>query len=241
MIRPCSRLSRRRLLVPPVMVTAGLLFAVTAEAQIPAVDALLKKVKGVGIWAGPAWFTGSAELDAAPARDVGIEGSISLATRNDWSFELDISFEQFAGFRAKNPTLDLRARIEALPGATFYVSPPFTFGPDGDTRVYVGINVGQAKLVDAKAFDSAGQEFSLTGASAQFGTAIGFVNLTSGFFVEFSYRNRIFESLTFSSASNATVPAGWPRSLDASIFSVRFGFQYFIRDEGTNAAGGAQP
>jgi hypothetical protein len=204
------------------------------EGQIPAVDALLKKVKGVGIWAGPAWFTGSDDLEGSPAREVGIEGSISLASVNGWSFELDASYENFAGFEASNPSFDFHASIQALPGATLYVSPPLSFGPGAGSRVYFGINVGPMKLIDAKAFAPNDDEFSIKASGAQFGFSLGAVDLNSGFFIELAYRNRSFESLEFSGSD--PVPGTWPRSLNANAILLRFGFQYFS-DIGGGAGG----
>jgi hypothetical protein len=199
-----------------------------ANAQIPAVDKLLDKVKGVSIWAGPAWLTGSDELEGSSPRDVGLEGSISIATPADWSFDLNVSFESFAGFTAAEASLDLRASIQALPGATLYVSPPVFLGPGEGSRPYVGVNVGRAKLWRAQAFTSAGEKFSVEGETTQFGFAVGVVELNSGFFVELTYRNRDFASLEFTSDDDAiAVPPTWPRSLNANMVGLRFGFQFF--------------
>ena len=210
-----------------IVAALALVFTNPAAGQLPALDKLLEKTKGISLWAGPAWLLHSDELTASPARDIGIEGAISLQALNPdsgtWSVELHVSFEQFAGFEARNPELDLRARIEALPGATIYLAPPLK----GNLIPYMGAHVGNAKIKDGKAFTTTGEEFTVEGATTQFGVAVGVVDIDkTGFFVELAYRHRIFESITYKGPANAMQPASWPRSLDASALQLRFGVQY---------------
>ncbi len=78
-----------------IVAALALVFTNSAAGQIPAVDKLLEKTKGISIWAGPAWLLHSDELTASPARDIGIEGAISLQSLDSdsgvWSVELYVS------------------------------------------------------------------------------------------------------------------------------------------------------
>ena len=160
----------------------------------------------------------------------GAEVLINLPGTDGTAFELALGTNVVQGFRATEPSLDLRTSLRSLPTISVYAS-QLGLPETSPIMPYVGANFGVLTLWNARGYLSDGTTVPVSGETFELGAAVGaYVNTgpLSGLYVEASYRHREFESLTWDAPQ---LPAGWPRSLNASGGFVSVGWQFYLTRE----------
>jgi hypothetical protein len=213
-----------------------------ARGQVGAIEALLKRATGVDLYGEVGALTHSKALttsdywsrdllgDKGGLRGTGLEFLFDMdelgVSREHWSFEMGVGYDNLRGLTASEPSLDLHCSIRELPSLTVYGLMPYDL-PLGLTP-YVGISTGWVQLVNAQAYDSAGTIYSLDASTYELGLLGGFYEVVSKdrawVFIEGSFRHRKFDSVKWSSP-NQKLPNRWPRSLDADAALISAGLQ----------------
>src|SRR5262249_13928297 len=150
-----------------------------------------------------------------------------------------IGYEQLAGFRAKEPSLDLHGAIQTVPSISIYVSQGDST-TDGKGRrerrvsAYVGVSTGLTLAMNLRGYNSAGFQYSADGSTYPLGVAVG-VATSRGLLVELSYVYREFHSLDWKFPPNSptspapALPTGWPRSINASTLTLAIGWEISLK------------
>jgi hypothetical protein len=153
------------------------------------------------------------------------------------TYELGLGASYLRGFEAREPSLDLRGSLRALPTISLYGSTPRAFGTDLVSS-YLGLNFGLLELWHAQAYDPGGERWSVRAQTFELGTTAGiYLNRGpfSGLFFEGSYRLRRFPTIEWSPASAQALPPEWPRSLDFSGPLFNLGWQFSVGREAPSA------
>ncbi|HEU4886113.1 MAG TPA: hypothetical protein VFT45_27995 [Longimicrobium sp.] len=203
-----------------------------ALASIPAaaqdlglVEGLFDEVSAVAI---------SYHLGGVPSSDeigsdgllhgAGTEVLINLAQAGKTEFELGLGASYLQGYTAREPSLDLRTSLRALPVVSLYASRPVT----GDVDAYLGGSFGLAELWNAQAYDASGNAWDVEARTFEVGASAGLylgIGGLPGVFTEAGWRLRRFSSVKWLSQNEEPLPAEWPRSLDFSGYFVSLGLQ----------------
>jgi hypothetical protein len=159
---------------------------------------------------------------------VGVEVLLDLPNAGDTEFELGLGGNVFTGLEATEPTLDLRASLRTLPAVSVYAA---GIGVPADSPVdpYVGLSFGLAELWNARGYDADGNVYPVEAETFELGATAGLYvdKPLPGLYVEVGYRHRRFGSVAWEAE---TLPAGWPRALDASTWQAAIGWQFRLRN-----------
>lgn len=210
----------------------GLLLAVPAQAQFFTVfDDLFKNVNAIVFYGQGGTLISTDEITGTASEGNvyggGAEVLINLPGTPSTTFELALGTNVVQGFEATEPSLDLRGSLRSLPTISVYASRLGT--PDTSPIIpYLGANFGVLSLWNAHGYLPDGTVIALDGETFELGASAGVYaskGPLAGLYIEFSYRHREFESLTWDTPQLAE---GWPRSLNASGGFVSVGWQFFI-------------
>ncbi|MGH7720254.1 MAG: hypothetical protein ACREON_15600 [Gemmatimonadaceae bacterium] len=144
-----------------------------------------------------------------------------------WLIEIGLGYGQVGGFRAQDPTFDLRGTIRELPAFSVYLT-------HTKSDLYMGLRSGLLELQSMRIYDQSGELSTVDGstfslglmAGRSFGVPGGFENLS--FFVEGAYTFRKFASLEYDTPFTV-FPERYPRELSFSGWDVGVGFQLDLR------------
>lgn len=160
---------------------------------------------------------------------VGVELLLDLPNAGGTEFELGLGGNVLTGLEATEPSLDLRASIRTLPAVAVYAA---GIGVPDDSPIdpYVGLSFGLAELWNARGYDQEGNVYPLEAETFELGATAGLYidRPLPGLYIEVGYRHRRFGSVAWATES---LPAGWPRSLDASTWQGVIGWQFRLRND----------
>lgn len=173
------------------------------------------------------WLTSDENLDTRGSALLGYGVEVLFALKDDpkasYAVELALGYNYLTGFRSTNPALDLRGSMRTLPELSVYA----TYEKLGRVEPYVGIHTGLLDLWHTQAYDTDGEQYSVSSEAFQAGLTTGIV--VRGVWVEGSYRIRNFPSLDWVlPGDQTTLPPDFPRTLDLSGWSLRVGYQFPI-------------
>jgi hypothetical protein len=139
-----------------------------------------------------------------------------------WTLEVGIGYGQTEGFRLRDPSLEMNAMVRNLPAVTLYLS----YEPVG---TYLGLRTGLMRTEALQVVDAEGTVYRGRGEAFQMGALAGyaFPLRPTWLFVEGGYTLRTFPSVEWS--ATGPLPAGIPRRLDASGWTVAAGIQFPVR------------
>jgi hypothetical protein len=139
-----------------------------------------------------------------------------------WSMEVGIGYGQTEGLRLRDPELEMNATVRNLPAVTLYLS----YEPVG---TYVGLRTGLMRTDALQVVDAEGTVYRGRGEAFQMGALAGyaFPLRPAYLFVEGGYTLRAFPSVEWTAPG--PLPAGLPRRLDASGWTVVAGIQFPVR------------
>lgn len=221
------------------VLAAALAAAAPAAAQdLGFVEGLFEEVTAVTVYYQTGGVPGSAEVSSGALHGAGSEVLINLKSSGAVSYELGLGASFLRGYRADEPSLDLRASLRALPTVSLYVTRDSLLGP---LSAYVGGSFGLIELWNAQAYGPSGQPWDVTARTFELGAALGlYLNRgpLTGLFVEGGYRSRDFHSVRWESRADETLPLAWPRSLDLSGPVLSLGWQVQLGTEAAGAEGG---
>jgi hypothetical protein len=207
------------------------LAAAPATAQdLGLVEGLFDEVSAVTVFYQWGRITGSDDVRGDGLNGAGTEVLINLTSTASTDFELGLGASYLRGYTAVEPTLDLRTAVRALPTVSLYVSHEVARTP---LSVYGGGSFGLLELWHAQAYDAADRTWDLEARTFEFGVSGGvYVGLgpLPGVFAEAAWRSRKFSSVQWDGPDDA-IPAGWPRSLDLSGYSLSLGLQVQLPDD----------
>ncbi len=175
------------------------------------------------LWKGMEVRRSDGRADTIYTYDVEALPAPPVPERTIWTFEMGLGYGQLAGFKLRNPALDLRGSVRDLPAASLYA----TFEPTG---TYGGLRSGYMKTQGLQLIADSGERFTgaadafLVGGALGEALEIGAVAL----FLETSYTVRYFPSVRWEADA---LPAGAPRDLGLSLWSVSAGIQVSLRPE----------
>ncbi len=159
---------------------------------------------------------------------VGVEVLLDLPNAGGTEFELGLGANVLTGMEATEPSLDLRGAIRTLPAVSVYAA---GIGVPDDSPVdpYVGLSFGLSELWNARGYDEAGTIYPMEAEAFELGATAGLYidRPFPGLYFEVGYRHRRFGSIAWEAE---TLPAGWPRSLDASTWQAAIGWQFRLRN-----------
>lgn len=159
---------------------------------------------------------------------LGVEVLLNIDRDGPTVFELGLGTSVDGGFEATAPSLDLRGSFRTLPQVAVYAS---EFGIPETTPVtpYLGLTFGVVDLWNAVGYDDAGTAVPVSGTTYQIGATAGIYmqQVLPGLYAEVSLRQRDFASLRW---DTETLPASWPRSINASLLSMAVGWQFSVGD-----------
>lgn len=218
---------RLRTSVVLAALAALVLAARPAAAQdLGMVEALFDEVSAVTVFYQSGWVPSSDEIASDGAvHGAGSEVLVSLASSGRMTYELGLGASYLRGYRATEPTLDLRATLRALPTVALYATRDSLFGR---VSAYAGGTFGLVELWNAQAYGPSGQPWDVEARTFELGGSVGlYLNsgLLRGLFGEAGYRFREFHSVKWSSSADEELPAAWPRSLDFSGPVASVGWQ----------------
>lgn len=176
------------------------------------------------VFFGPAGFIHSDALkEGGELQEVGL-------VLNNPRLNISIGFDMLSGFTAREPSLDLRGSIVALPTVSaFHRETLPRIIPDVSMSGGIGIGIGLSRLQDVRATipqsPQPDRAVKLGGSGyhvgASVGTSLGFGR--AGIFISGSYRYTRFPSLEWTDDKTFVPPAGWPTSMDMWTGTVRVG------------------
>ncbi|HEX8358991.1 MAG TPA: hypothetical protein VF613_02660 [Longimicrobium sp.] len=213
--------------------------ATPAHAQLDFITGVFKEVNSVTLSVQGGGIPGSHNLTTRGSDCPGggvcgmfAEVLIDLPDLGRTEMELGLGTGYLRGFGAREGTLDLRGALRAFPVVSAYATFP-EIRRLARIQPYAGLSVGVAELWNARGYDPAGTVFGVDGETLDFGGAAGlYLTPLGGLFVEGAYRVRHFESVTWDlpDAAGERLPANWPRSLDATGWTLSLGWQFEFRD-----------
>lgn len=222
------------------LLAAALCAAATpAYAQMEFLTDFFKEVNSVALSVQGGGIPGSGHLTTRGSDCPGggvcgmfAEVLIDLPDVGGTELELGLGTGYLTGFQAREASLDLHGSMRSFPVVSAYATFP-EIERLGRIEPYAGLSVGASQLWNARGYDPAGTVFGVEGETLDFGATAGvFVTPLGGLFVEGAYRVRRFESITWElpDAAEERLPANWPRSLDASGWTLSLGWQFRFRD-----------
>lgn len=140
--------------------------------------------------------------------------------RTIWTFEMGFGYGQLSGLALRDTTLDLRGAVRDLPAASLYA----TYEPTG---TYGGLRSGYMRTQGLQLINDAGDRFTGSAEAFLVGAVIGQaleIGATA-LFLETAYTVRSFPSVQW----QGSVPAGAPRGLGLSQWSIAAGIQVSLR------------
>ena len=207
-----------------------------AKAQLPGVfEGLFEQVNSIVFYSQVGALSDNSAVEGTIA-DFGVAGlgtevllSLPQIPGSGSEFELSLGTNFLRGFRAVEPTLDLRTSLRTLPQISVYA----TFvglAVNSPIQPYAGVTFGFAEMWNARGYAPDGTVYELTADTYEIGASGGlYVDWSTlrGLYVEGGYRVRNFESLNWGAE---TIPENWPRSIDTSGWIVNVGWQFRIRE-----------
>jgi opacity protein-like surface antigen len=223
------------------LLAAALCAAATpAYAQVEFLTELFKDVNSVALSVQGGGIPGSGNLTTRGSDCPGggvcgmfAEVLIDLPDVGGTELELGLGTGYMRGFRAREESLDLHGSMRSFPVVSAYATFP-EIERLARIEPYAGLSVGGSQLWNARGYDPEGTVFGVEGETLDFGATAGlFLTPLGGLFVEGAYRVRRFESVTWELPESAgeRLPSNWPRSLDASGWTLSLGWQFRFRDE----------
>jgi hypothetical protein len=217
-----------------ILAAALTLFPASARAQDPfgVLEGLFSSVNSIVFYGQGAVLQSDAELSGSVGdfalAGVGVELLLDLPNAGDTEFELGLGASTLNGLRAVEPSLDLRAAMRTLPTVSVYAA---GIGVPDDSPIdpYLGLSVGLAELWNARGYDAEGNTYPVEAETFELGATAGLYidRPLPGLYIEVGYRHRRFGSLAWASE---TLPAGWPRSMEASTWQAAIGWQFRLRN-----------
>jgi hypothetical protein len=208
-----------------VLATLLLAPAPAAAQDLGLVEGLFREVSAVTVFYQTGGVPASREVSSGMLHGAGSEVLINLRSAGAVSYELGLGASFLRGYRADEPSLDLRASIRAFPTVSLYATREGLFGP---ASAYLGGSFGLVELWNAQAYGPSGQPWDVEARAFELGASAG-VYLSrgplTGMFVEAGYRSRDFHSVRWVSRGEEALPLAWPRSLDLSGPLVSLGWQ----------------
>ncbi len=214
---------------------AALLAAAPAPAQLGLVEGIFDEVSAVTVYYQTGGVPGSGQVSSGALHGAGSEVLINLKSAGAVTYELGLGASFLRGYRAVEPSLDLRTSLRAFPTVSLYVSRDDLAGP---FSVYVGGSFGLIELWNAQAYGPSGQPWDVQAQAFELGASLGLHlnrGAMRGLFVEGGYRSRDFHSVRWESRADEALPLAWPRSLDLSGPVLSAGWQ--VQLGGAGAAG----
>jgi len=198
-----------------------------ASAQF-GLDRLIGAINEANINTQASCLTSQSAFQASGGGRCGLYGwglEIALGLSPDSArtqYQLALGYAQIAGFKSRNPAVDLRGVMRLQPEVSFYVTrtaKPWLFP-------YLGVHSGIATLNDIQAYSQPGDTVaSFSASTLQLGATVGLA--IKSVYVDVGYRYRDFHSLQWDLGDNTSVlPAGWPKSaiMNALQFTVGAAF-----------------
>lgn len=213
--------------------------ATPAHAQLEFLTDFFKEVNSVALSVQGGRIPGSANLttrgsDCPGGGVCGVfaEVLVDLPDVGGTELELGLGTGYLRGFRAREESLDLHGSMRSFPVVSAYATFP-EIERLARIEPYAGLSVGSGQLWNARGYDPEGTVFALEGETLEFGATAGlYLTPLRGLFVEGVYRVRRFESITWElpEAAEERLPPNWPRSLDATGWTLSVGWQFRFRD-----------
>lgn len=172
------------------------------------------------VWTGMEVVRSGDAVDTVYTYDIRPKRRPPPPTETIWYLETGIGYGQLQGFEMEDPTLELRGAIRDLPAVSFYAS----YEPLGS---YLGLRTGFMKTQALQVVPEGGEgSFSGRAEAFLFGAILGhaYAVETLNFFVEGGYTLRYFPSVEW--RGGGPLPAGVPRDLNVSGWSVSVGVQF---------------
>jgi hypothetical protein len=186
------------------------------------INSLFRRTTDVAVYAQIATISHASAIEARESalQGLGAEMLIRISdTASAWDVEAGLGFSYLTGFRAKDPRVDMRGSVRAVPELSIYIT-----HEKRAVKPYIGLHSGFMNLWNVQTYDEEGTPFRTTGETMQAGVTAGIA--FHGFWAELSYRRREFQSLAY---GGPTPPPAWfPRSMDLSGMNVRLGYQVNI-------------
>ncbi len=144
----------------------------------------------------------------------------SAPTVDVWTFEIGLGYGQMSGFDAREGTIEMKGSIRDLPAVSLYAS----YDASG---TYFGLRSGLMETTGLQVIDEGGTAYKGSGQSFMAGLLVGQAWSIAGInlFVEGAYMVRDFPSVEWASS---TPPAGTPRSMNLSGWSLGGGVQFSV-------------
>lgn len=212
-----------------------------AQGGLGLVEGLFDEVSAVTIFYQAGLVPFSDEVaDEGMLHGGGTEVLINLKSGDGISYELGLGASYLRGYQAKEPSLDLRASLRALPTVSLYT----TWEREPVSR-YLGLGFGLVELWNAQAYGPSGQPWDVEAHAFEVVLSGGFYleqTFAEGLFVEGGYRFRNFHSVRWTPTDDAdALPAEWPRSLDFSGPFLSLGWQLQLDKDEDREAGITPP
>lgn len=224
--------------MPPLVRHALLLFALLSLPATPAsgqvtsiIAGLFNSVNSIAFSAGGAILI----ADDAVAGDCGpgacalhLQVLLDLPSPEGVTLEIGLGTGVLRGFRLADPTVDFYGSARSLPSVAVYATTDHVMGTSV-VLPYAGMRVGFSQLWNARAYDLAGQAYSVSGEAFDFGLVGGLWlarTALRGLYLEVALDHRRFDSLNWSFPGAPVLPPNWPRALDLSSFEVTLGWQF---------------
>jgi hypothetical protein len=216
--------------------------SVPASAQgLGMVEGLFDEVSAVTIFyqTGLVPFSDEVTTDGGMLHGGGTEVLINLKSGDGVSYELGLGASYLRGYRAVEPSLDLRASLRALPTVSLYT----TWEREPVSR-YLGLGFGLIEMWNAQAYGPSGQPWDVQANAFEVVLSGGLYledTFAEGLFVEGGWRYRNFHSVTWRPTDeDDALPEEWPRSLDFSGPFLSLGWQLQL-DRGEDREAGITP
>lgn len=199
------------------------------------VQGLFDSVNSVSFSVQAGGLAGSEQMtgDCGPVDLCGMATEVFLNLRSSerMLLELALGTGYVRGFSSREPSIDIRGAVRAVPTVGVYASHLQAID-SGAVVPFAGVQVGLSELWNVQAYDAEGNEYALAGSTYELGASLGLAvdaGPLDGLFVEGSYRHRRFPSVDW---AGDRVEPGWPREIDLSAWFVSVGWQFDVdRDE----------
>lgn len=230
------------------LVLAVFLIPTVAHAQVlDIMSGLFDSVNSVAFNGRGGLFTSDGALQATgpggTTQGLGVEVLLDLPSPEGVFLELGLGTHVMGSYEAREPSLDLRGSIRTLPHLAVYAA---GFGLDTPAVTpYLGVGFGVAELWNTTGYAADGTAYAVESTAYELTASAGVAVQTrpfDGLFVQVDADWRRFEGLRW---DGSPLPDGWPRSIDASTWSVAVGWQFRLTRPEPDAppaeAGGIPP